>query len=85
MEEPINRRKVLSIVASLFDPLGCVAPFVLKGKVILQQMCREDVEWDQTLPTHLKPKWDAWLCDLETLHTLQIPRCFVTPNFGTTV
>ena len=38
MEEPINRRKVLSIVASLFDPLGCVAPFVLKGKVILQQV-----------------------------------------------
>lgn len=35
---PLTRRGVLSTVASVYDPLGFMAPFVLLGKQILQQM-----------------------------------------------
>lgn len=33
---PLTRRGVLSTVASVYDPLGFVAPFILVGKQILQ-------------------------------------------------
>ena len=36
---PITRRGVLSIVSSLFDPLGLVAPVTLPAKRLLQQVC----------------------------------------------
>ncbi|XP_062614169.1 uncharacterized protein LOC134275907 [Saccostrea cucullata] len=35
-----TRRSMLSIVASIFDPLGFLSPFTLTGKRILQEMCQ---------------------------------------------
>ena len=31
----ISRRKLLSVVCSIFDPLGLISPYVLKGRMIL--------------------------------------------------
>ena len=43
---PSTRRDILSTIASIFDPLGFLAPFVLKGKIILQDLCKQGQEWD---------------------------------------
>lgn len=79
---PLTRRGVLSTVASIYDPLGFIAPFVLLGKQILQQMCRAKVDWDEELPEHLKPQWKSWIEDLPGLADVQIKRCLVPPDFG---
>ncbi|XP_038142217.1 uncharacterized protein LOC119784309 [Cyprinodon tularosa] len=79
---PLTRRGVLSTVASIYDPLGFIAPFVLLGKQILQQMCKDKVEWDQELPDYLKPQWESWIKDLPSLANMEIPRCFIPAEFG---
>ncbi|PIK33033.1 hypothetical protein BSL78_30155 [Apostichopus japonicus] len=56
--QTLTRRGILSTVASIYDPLGLLAPYVLKGKQILQQMCREGADWDEALSDELKPKWE---------------------------
>ena len=38
--QPAMRRGLLFAVISIFDPLGLVAPCVLEGKAILQEICR---------------------------------------------
>ncbi|XP_054868580.1 uncharacterized protein LOC129349422 [Amphiprion ocellaris] len=78
---PFTRRGVLSTVASIFDPLGFVAPFILVGKRILQRMCQDKLDWDEPLPEDLKPQWEAWLRDLQNLSTIKIPRCYVPSTF----
>lgn len=35
-----TRHGILSTVAEIYDPLGFVAPYLLNGKRILQEMCR---------------------------------------------
>ena len=40
-EQPATRRGILSTVASIYDPLGFLAPYILTGKRILQEMCRQ--------------------------------------------
>ena len=80
-ENPLTRRGVLSTVASVYDPLGFVAPFILLGKQILQQMCRDKLSWDDTLPDDLRPLWESWLQDLRNLAEVKIPRCYVPSSF----
>ncbi|XP_054597297.2 uncharacterized protein [Nothobranchius furzeri] len=75
-ENPFTKRGVLSTVASIFDPLGFLAPFILTGKIILQKMCQDKVGWDEPLPDNLKPHWNAWLQDLYNLSLVEIPRCY---------
>ena len=45
-EKPSTRRRILSIVSSVYDPLGFVAPFILTAKMILQGLCRKTIGWD---------------------------------------
>ncbi|KAJ8337328.1 hypothetical protein SKAU_G00385480 [Synaphobranchus kaupii] len=40
-------------MALVYDPLGFVAHFILVEKQILQQMCRDKLSWDDTLPDDL--------------------------------
>lgn len=80
-EHPNTRRGVLSTVASIYDPLGFVAPFILSGKQILQQLCRDKVTWDEPLPQELRVQWEVWLKDLQNLSNVRIRRCYIPDNF----
>lgn len=84
-DQPATRRGILSTVASLFDPLGFVAPFLLTGKRVLQEMCRHGTGWDDLLPSELQPVWERWKSDLVNLEKITIPRCYVPPGFGRVV
>ena len=72
----VTRRKVLSFICSMYDPFGFIAPVVLVGKAILQQLCREDRGWDEPLSRELCTQWVEWVDSLTHLHQLSIPRCF---------
>ena len=74
--------KMLSLVASVFDPLGLLAPFVLTGKVMLQHMCRNGSGWDDPLPAELEPWWEKWVSDLPNIAAIRIPRCLKPSLFG---
>ena len=75
-EKPATRRGVLSTVASLYDPLGLLAPFVLAGKRILQEACLKGTKWDDLIPKDLQTEWENWKKDCTILKRLSIPRCY---------
>lgn len=84
-DQPPTRRGILSTVAAIYDPLGFIAPYVLKGKGILQEMCRQGMDWDDPLSEHLMPRWECWKGDLNNLKNMQISRCYVPADFGDVV
>ncbi|XP_053186963.1 uncharacterized protein LOC128370707 [Scomber japonicus] len=81
-DKPDTRRGILSVIASLYDPLGFVAPFVLSGKCILQELCRRNVGWDDLLPDELRPRWEEWKSGVLSLSRVSIPRCYHPQDFG---
>ena len=81
LDAQLSRRKVLSIIASVFDPLGLVSPFVLQGKRILQDMCLLGLSWDEKLPADLQIRFEKWLSFVPRLQHLQIARCLKPVGF----
>ncbi|XP_038158088.1 uncharacterized protein LOC119794558 [Cyprinodon tularosa] len=80
--QPGTRRGILATVASIYDPLGFLSPYVLTGKKILQEMCQQGVSWDEPLPEALKPRWESWQHDFANLEKIHIARCYIPVDFG---
>ncbi|XP_064601082.1 uncharacterized protein LOC135467247 [Liolophura sinensis] len=81
-DKPLTRRGILFTVSSIYDPLGFAAPVVLLGKQILQQLCRDSLDWDSPLPDPEHPKWESWRNDLFLLEKVCVQRCVKPANFG---
>ncbi|XP_076387322.1 uncharacterized protein LOC143264354 [Megachile rotundata] len=69
-----TKRRILSEVASLFDPLGWAAPMLIFAKVLMQDLWILGVEWDQDLPQKLQTSWVSFKESLYLLNTLNVPR-----------
>lgn len=76
----LTRRGVLSALASLFDPLGFLAPYVLVGKLIMQHCCN-GLEWDEVLPEATKCQWTSWVSQISELDSFVMSRCYVPAQF----
>ena len=84
-ERPHTKRGVLSILSSLYDPLGFAAPITLGPKLLLQGLCKAGFTWDQSLTMEQINEWETWLKNLKDLNDLCIPKCLEPPDFGLVV
>ena len=84
-DKPPARREVLSIVSSVYDPLGFAASLILPAKKILRDLCREDIEWDEEVSEEYRIRWGGWLNDLPLLEKVRVRRYVKPPTFGTVV
>ncbi len=78
-----TRRGILSTVASIFDPIGLLSPFVLTGKCIIQEITTSGADWDEELPADVIDRWQKWKHDAKNLAQFEIPRCYKPREFGT--
>ena len=65
--------KVLSLVSSVFDPLGWVSPLTVRGKIFLQTLWKEKIGWDQTLNTEQVKVIRDILLDLQRVGEFSFP------------
>ena len=49
VENPSTIQGLLSMLNSIYDSLGLGAPFLLKGRLIIQQLCRDRLGWDEPI------------------------------------
>lgn len=79
-DKPLTRRGILSVLSSIFDPIGLLSPVMLKAKIIIQNLCRAKLAWDDTIPQIYSDQWHNWLRSLPCLENLTVNRCF-KPNW----
>ncbi|GBO33493.1 hypothetical protein AVEN_208733-1, partial [Araneus ventricosus] len=70
----ITKRSVLSTTARIFDPLGLISPVVTKAKLVMQELRRLKLDWNDSLPIQLESRWKRFVTFLTTINTLNIPR-----------
>ncbi|GFU26835.1 integrase catalytic domain-containing protein [Trichonephila clavipes] len=75
-----TKRKVLSEVAKIFDPLGWLAPSVVISKIFLHELWSHHLSWDEEIPDSLARQWRTFQEQLPLLTNIKIPRCILIPQ-----
>ena len=78
-----SRRNILSTICSIYDPLGFISPYILPGRIILQNLCKSKLDWDDKIPMNILVDYEHWLSSLEHLSNVSVPRCYKPDAFGT--
>ncbi|XP_062541078.1 uncharacterized protein LOC134209112 [Armigeres subalbatus] len=71
-----TKREVLRTMMSIYDPLGLISHYLIFLKVLLQEIWRTGVGWDEKVNQQIFNKWQMWLKLLPGIERLQIPRCY---------
>ena len=58
-DRPENRRGILSVMISIFDPLGFLSPLILKAQSMLRDLCEEGLNWDNPISLAYHIRWRA--------------------------
>ncbi|XP_058840879.1 uncharacterized protein LOC131696352 [Topomyia yanbarensis] len=81
----LTKRKVISYIAKIFDPLGLVGPVIAAAKMFMQRLWKlksndqKPYEWDKPLPQKLQDDWKQFHATLYALDQLRIPRFVALP------
>ncbi|XP_058838795.1 uncharacterized protein LOC131694256 [Topomyia yanbarensis] len=71
-----TKRELLRTLMTIFDPLGLIANFLMYLKVLLQEVWRSGVGWDEKITGNLLDKWKIWLRVLQEVQSVSVPRCY---------
>lgn len=55
-EDRLTKRNVISAVARVYDPSGLMAPAIVSGKILQQEIWRSGIGWDEPIPARRVPK-----------------------------
>lgn len=69
-----TKRNILSEIARIFDPLGILAPIVIKAKILMQELWIGNYSWDEELPAGVKEKWRLFQEQLPAVEEITVPR-----------
>ena len=71
-----TKRGLLSRIATLFDPLQFLAPYIIRAKMALQEAWQRGLEWDEEFPDDLKLTTHQWAKQLPEAPQVKIPCCY---------
>ncbi|XP_062699648.1 uncharacterized protein LOC134284654, partial [Aedes albopictus] len=72
-----TKRKVLSDIGRLFDPLGFLGPIITAAKLVMQDIWRVGLNWDDELPEEIQQKWIQFRRQLPVVNEMRKPRCVI--------
>lgn len=78
--EKVTKRTILSNIARIYDPLGWLAPIVIRAKVLMQSLWLSKAGWDdQDLSEEIIAEWHRFCNELPDISNVTLPR-FIGPG-----
>ncbi|KHJ80153.1 Pao retrotransposon peptidase [Oesophagostomum dentatum] len=72
--EKLRKRDVVSQLNSVYDPVGLIAPLLIKLKTIMREIFTKNIDWRDTVPDELRNKWYAARKEINNA-AVTVPRC----------
>ena len=76
-----TKRNILKVIASIYDPVGYIQPVVIKLKLLFQEICLANIDWDNHIGD-LEKKWVFIVKGLKTFANLKLERCYYIQNMN---
>ena len=77
----LTKRSRISFASKLFDHLRYVEPITVKAKIMIQDLWKQNLSWDEDVPSEHKDQWLNWISDISNLTSVEIRR----PYFLTSI
>jgi hypothetical protein len=72
--ERVTKRRVLSSISKIYDPLGLLGPVITRAKLIMQLLWQLNFHWDESIPEYLYTLWLEFQNKLDHLNNIKVPR-----------
>jgi len=69
-----TKRRMLSAISKLFDPLGLIGLVLTTAKILMQGLWQIKIDWDNPLPKTILDKWERFQEGLKDADTIRVPR-----------
>ena len=69
------------MVSQIFDPLGIIGPVIPRAKLLLQQLWREKLSWDETVPLCIFTSFIQFYKEILSISDIKIPRHILLINY----
>lgn len=69
-----TKRMILADIARLYDPLGNLSPVVITAKVLIQELWRLRIDWDEVVDEKISAQWRRFCSELKAIEQIRIPR-----------
>ncbi|GBN23244.1 hypothetical protein AVEN_1015-1 [Araneus ventricosus] len=76
-----SKRCLLQAIGRIFDPVGFLGPFVLRVKLLMQEIWKLSLDWDDDLLECLSLAWNRWCNEVPGLGELEISRYLFSNMF----
>lgn len=73
-ETKITKRGILSAIARLYDPIGLLGPVITSAKIIMQQLWKSQVGWDEAVTPEIYTRWIEFRDQLSLLNLFSFSR-----------
>lgn len=77
----LSKRIILSITCQIFDPLGLLGAYLLLPKLIMQDLWKLKLGWDQEVPLDIAKKWSEFAQEFSDIPSIEICRQVVDPCY----
>jgi len=79
--ERLTKRRILSEIAKIFDPLGLLGPVVFYAKRLMQDVWRHRLDWDESVPQSVHTAWLEFVQQLEVIDQTSFDRRLLIEDY----
>ncbi|XP_053968725.1 uncharacterized protein LOC128870147 [Anastrepha ludens] len=71
----VSKRQILRTIMTIFDPMGLLGFVIVQAKIILQDVWRSGVGWEEPIKEEERCNWFRWVKRIPAINGIKIPRC----------
>ena len=72
----LTKRIILSKVNSIYDPIGLISPFPVQAKMLLNNLWKRNLQWDEEINEHDRGCAASFFVDVFDIEKISFQRCY---------